>query len=95
MPSYRLSRRAEDDLRSIWRTIAADNPRAADRMFMRIIDRIELAAEHPLSGAPRPEIGSHARIVIEGPYIIIYEPHDEGLVVSAIVHGARDQGNWM
>jgi toxin ParE1/3/4 len=95
MPRVRLTKRAQNDLRTIWRTIAADNERAADKIFTRIMDRIELAAEHPHSGAPRPELGPEARILVEAPYIVIYVPHDGGIVVSAVVHGARDQASWL
>jgi toxin ParE1/3/4 len=95
MHSWRLSRRAEADIRAIWRTIAADNPKAADAVYNRIIDKIELAAEHPRIGAPRPSLGKDVRILVESPYIIVYAPRRNGVFVAAIVHGARDQRNWL
>lgn len=95
MPDWRLSRRAEDDIRSIYRTIAHDNPRAADDVFNRIMDRIEAAAAHPGIGAPRPELGKDARILVESPYIVIYRPDRIGIYVAAVVHGARDPANWL
>jgi toxin ParE1/3/4 len=95
MRKWRLSLRAEEDIRSIWRTIAADNPKAADGVFNRIMDHIERAAEHPGIGAPRPEIGDNVRILVESPYIVIYLPNDSGILVTAIVHGARDRASWV
>lgn len=87
--------RAEEDIRSIWRTIASDNPKAADHVFNSIMDRIELACEHPFIGSARPELGIGVRVLVESPYIIIYEPRENEIYVASIVHGARDQGNWV
>ncbi|WP_352803394.1 type II toxin-antitoxin system RelE/ParE family toxin [Mesorhizobium sp. M0292] len=74
MASYRLTPRASQDLRDIWHTIAADNEKAADRLLMRIFERLELAAQHPKMGSARPELSATARVLVEGRYIIIYEP---------------------
>ncbi|OWV76632.1 plasmid stabilization protein [Rhizobium sp. R339] len=90
-----LSPRAEDDLRDIWRSIAADNERAADALLIRIMEKVELAAEHPHMGSPRPELSPTARILIEGRYIAIYEPMPYGIFVVAVVYGARDVENWL
>lgn len=46
-------------------------------------------------GAPRPELSPTARILIEGNYIIIYEPMPYGIFVVSVVHGARDMANWL
>lgn len=66
MASYRLTPRASQDLRDIWRTIAADSEKAADRLLMRLFDMLNLAAEHPEMGAARPELSPTARILVEG-----------------------------
>ncbi len=90
-----FSPRAEEDLRDIWRSIAPDNPRAADALLIRIFEKAELAAEHPHMGAARPEISATARILIEGRYIIIYDPMPDGIFVVAVVYGSRDVENWL
>ncbi|PZP41125.1 MAG: type II toxin-antitoxin system RelE/ParE family toxin [Agrobacterium fabrum] len=90
-----FSPRAEEDLRKIWRSIAPDNERAADELLRRIVSKIELAAEHSLMGVARSELSRTARILIEGYYIIIYEPMTYGIFVVAIVHGARNVDNWL
>ena len=90
-----FSPRAEADLRDIWRTIATDNEPAADALLLRILNRAELAATHPHMGAARPELSATARILIEGRYIVIYEPKDFGVFVVAIVYGARDADTWL
>lgn len=33
--------------------------------------------------------------LIEGNYIIIYEPEPEGILAVAVVHGARDPARWL
>lgn len=95
MASYRLTPRALGDLQEIWRTIAADNEVAADRLLIRIFDRLELASGQPKMGAARPELSDTARILVEGNYVIIYEPQAEALLVVAVVHGMRDPRHWL
>jgi toxin ParE1/3/4 len=36
-----------------------------------------------------------ARILIEGRYVVIYEPMPYGVLAVAIVHGMRDPDNWL
>lgn len=95
MGRYRLTPRAEEDLRDIWRRIAPENEAAADALLLRIFDRLELAAEQPQMGVARPELSGTARILIEGNYIVIYEPAPYGILAIAVVHGMRDPANWL
>lgn len=95
MAKYIFSPRAEEDLRDIWRSIAPDNERAADSLLRRILDKAELAAGQPLMGAPRPELSATARILIEGRYVVIYEPMTYGIFVVAVVYGPRDVDSWL
>ncbi|MBZ9722598.1 type II toxin-antitoxin system RelE/ParE family toxin [Mesorhizobium sp. CO1-1-11] len=92
---YRLTPRASQDLRDIWHTIAIENEKAADKLLMRIFDKMELAAGHPKMGSARPELSATARVLIEGRYIVIYEPQPDGVLVVAIVHGMRDPEHWL
>jgi toxin ParE1/3/4 len=87
--------RAEQDLRIIWRYIASDNIAAADALLMRIFDRLELAAGQPFMGAPRPELSPTARTLLEGNYVVVYEPMRDGILVVTVVHGARDPNDWL
>jgi toxin ParE1/3/4 len=57
--------------------------------------KVELAADNPLMGAARPELSSTARILVEGRYIVIYDPRPEGVLVVAVVHGMRDPASWL
>jgi toxin ParE1/3/4 len=90
-----FSPRAEQDIRNIWRSIAPDNEKAADSLLFRILDKAELAASQPHMGSPRPEFSATARLLVEGRYLIIYEPMTYGIFVVTVVHGARDAENWL
>jgi toxin ParE1/3/4 len=61
---YRLSRQADDGLIKIWRAIYPDNPLAADALYLRVLQRIKLASEHPAIGSPHPEFGKDARMLV-------------------------------
>lgn len=95
MGRYRLTPRAEQDLREIWRGIATESEGAADRLIMRVFDRLDLAASQPQMGRARPELSGTARTLVEGRYVIIYEPIQDGLLVVAVVHGMRDPESWL
>ena len=93
------TRRAEDELRAIWRYIAEenDNEPAADRILLAISEKIELLRDHPRLGPRRPDIAGGARLLIEGHFLILYETHpdiDDGPVeaveIVSIVDGRRD-----
>jgi len=92
---YRFSPRAEQDIRDIWRNIAIDNVPAADALLRRMLDRADLAATQPDMGVARSELSPTARILIEGNYILIYEPMPYGILIVAIVHGGRNPDSWL
>lgn len=95
MAEYRLTPRAEQDLRALWHSIARDNPSAADALLIRLLDRLDLAASQPLMGIARPELSATARLLVEGSYIVIYEPATYGVLAVAIVHGMREPQSWL
>jgi toxin ParE1/3/4 len=84
---------ALDDLSGIRAWIAKDNPRAADDLIKRIFDKVEnlRASELTYMGRPGLDAGTHE--LIESPYIIVYEVHEDrgDIVVLSIVHGARER----
>jgi toxin ParE1/3/4 len=87
-----ISRRAEEELREIWRHIATENPAAADRLLLRIDDKLQLLRDFPGIGTLRDDIRPGLRMLVEGNYLLLYE-HDvaNGTVelISAI-DGRRD-----
>jgi toxin ParE1/3/4 len=70
-----VSRRAETDLRQIWRYIAAENPAAADRLLLRIDEKMQLLRDFPEIGRLRDDIRPGLRMLVEGNYLLLYE-HD-------------------
>jgi toxin ParE1/3/4 len=49
-------------------------------------------ARYPVSGAPRPKLGSHVRVSAVSPYVVIYEhiEDDDVVMIMRIVHGRRN-----
>ena len=93
--SYSLRPRAEDDIAEIALYIAADNPRAAQRWVDSIHERCRRIGDMPGIGAPRPEVAPGLRILPVGSYLILYVEVDGDADVLRVVHGARDQANWL
>lgn len=82
IPVYR-TQAAERDLEDIWLAIATNNPVAADRMIRAIAARIERLSHFPRLGTRRTDIAPSARMLVEGPYLILFEVQpdtDEGTV---------------
>jgi toxin ParE1/3/4 len=91
---------ARADLIDIYIYIGLDNSSAAERIFDAIEAKAELLVAYPRMGVRRPYIRPSTRILIEGPYLILYETHpdsDEGLInkveIVRIVDGRRNLTN--
>ncbi len=95
MGKTRLTPRAQADLNDIWTEIATQSVSAADRLVSRVLAKAQASAEFPHMGAPRPDLSPKARILISDPYILIYEPQPDGVLVVSIVHGRRDPAHWL
>ena len=67
------SLQAREDLLNIYVTIGRDNADAAERLYSAIEAKADLLVKHPRIGVRRPEIRPTARILIEDPYLILYE----------------------
>ena len=93
---------AREDLIEIYTYIGLDNPTAAERVFNAIRAKVQSLAKNPRLGVRRPDVRSSTRILIEGPYLILYETHpdsDEGRLDSVevvrIIDGRRDLKNLL
>jgi toxin ParE1/3/4 len=71
-----------------------------ERIFIAVRAKVELLAAYPRLGVRRPEIRPPARMLVEGPYLILYETHpdsDDGgideLEIVRIVDGRRNLKN--
>jgi toxin ParE1/3/4 len=92
-----VSPRAESELEDIWLAIAVDSPQAATRVTRDLGKRICRLADYPRLGPRRLDISPVVRVLVEGPYLIIYEHHpntDEGAVefvdIVSVIDGRRD-----
>jgi toxin ParE1/3/4 len=84
---------ALDDLQRIFAQIAQDNPTAGQDLIRRIFDKAERLGIPELKHMGRPGLDPGTRELIEYPYIIVYEVHEdrEEIVVLYVVHGAQDR----
>ena len=92
MTKVRHTLRSRADLKRIWRYIAKDSPRAADRLLEQIATKIEILKEFPEAGIRRDDIRLGARMLVQGNYLVLYEhsrSRDEVWIV-AVVEGMRN-----
>jgi toxin ParE1/3/4 len=85
----RRSAIAEQDLLSIWEYIADDNPAAADRMLLRFEKRFKSLLKFPYSGESQERFRPGLRSIVEGSYVIFFEPRPNEILIYRVLHGAR------
>ncbi|MCF4129274.1 type II toxin-antitoxin system RelE/ParE family toxin [Methylobacterium sp. SyP6R] len=77
--------------------IGIHNPDAAERLYDRLEQRAETLRQHPKMGPRRPDIRPTARVLVEPPYLILYEitpdtdddPVD-AIQIVAVLDGRKD-----
>ncbi|MBI1867755.1 MAG: type II toxin-antitoxin system RelE/ParE family toxin [Methylocystis sp.] len=91
------SRRAREDLLDIYVVIGLDNSVAAERIYDRLERRAKSLVDQPRLGPRRNDIRPAARMLVEGPYLILYETSPdtdvgpvESIEIVRIVDGRRD-----
>ena len=96
-PAVLWTPQAREDFLDIYLTIGLDNPGAAERFYSAIAARTKRLASLPRIGPRRPEIRPQVRVLVERPYLILYETHpdtDDGPITEVeivrILHGRRD-----
>jgi len=59
-----------------------------DADFDKLYERL---SDHPKSGVRRPALGTHIRICVLSPYVVIYEhiEADDTVMIMRIAHGHR------
>jgi toxin ParE1/3/4 len=90
MPRLTRTFRAEEDLIEIWRYIANENVRAADKLVDRIEQTCRRLARNPRLGPARPDLAPELRFFVVGSYLILYRAIRDGVEIVRVVHGARD-----
>lgn len=89
--------KARADVKAIYVDIGKEQPTAAERYFERFRYKTELLKEHPRLGERHPEIFRSARMLVEAPYVILYETKpdtDDGDIntveIVRVIDGRRD-----
>ena len=92
MATVYVTRRAEEELREIWRYIAAENMDAADKLLLRIDQRLDLLRDFPMIGTHRDDIRPGFRMLVEGPYLLLYayDAANDDVELISVVDGRRD-----
>ena len=90
MLALRWTEQAIGHLGAIAEYISLSSPIYADGMIERLVARLQLACEHPLSGRHVAEYADPAvRELIEPPYRLIYRVRADSIDVLAIVHSRQ------
>lgn len=81
---------AIDDLRQLHAFIARDNPAAARKMALTIVEAIEsLLPGNPHIGRPGRVSGTRELVIPQTPYIVPYRVKASTIQVLRVYHGAR------
>ena len=86
-----LSESAEGDLAEIWFSIATGSIDTADQLMDSLQAVMRKLAEQPLMGRARPDLAPDIRSFVHGKFVIFYKAMAQGVGVSRVIHGARDQ----
>jgi len=87
----RITRRADADVRAICRYIAQDNPDAADKLDARLHEEMWKLVRTPGIGHRRADVtNARYRFWVVGKYVIAYRVEKATVVISRVIHGARD-----
>ena len=81
---------AIQDLSALRNHIAEDNPAAARRVALRIVEVVEQQLlDNPHSGRPGRVPGTRELVILRTPYIVPYRVHRHALEILRVYHGAR------
>ena len=80
---------AELDLLGIWEYIAQDNPAAADRTLQRLDERLKSLLKFPFAGESQERFRHGLRSIVEGSYVVFYEPRPDEILIYRVLHSAR------
>lgn len=83
---------ALDDLRQLVEYIAEDDPAAARRLGMTVVDKVQTLASQPHLGRRYSSLKEEEiRVLPVPPYRIFYRVEIQRVIVLAVWHGARDE----
>jgi plasmid stabilization system protein ParE len=89
--AFRLASDAAEDIREIWRHIAADNVPVAKRFRLKLLDSCRQLGMNPGMGHTREDLTDQALLFWPvGSYLIIYRAERGSIEIVAVAHGSRD-----
>jgi toxin ParE1/3/4 len=83
------TRRAVDDLSQVRRFIGAQNAEAARAVAARVVEAVQLLAQHPAMGRPGRVAHTRELVVTGTPYILPYRVTAGVLEVLRVLHASR------
>jgi toxin ParE1/3/4 len=90
MVLVRFSERAQQDLQEIDEYLSGHAaPNVADNYMVAFEGHANVLRDFPRSGAPRPKLGKDVRMVVEWPYVMLYRPVGEEVVILRVLDGRR------
>lgn len=91
MSRYRVSRKAQDDLRDIGRHTQRQWGRDQRRRYLSGIDaQFGLLADNPDLAPDRPEFSPPVRFFPYRQHVIVYLPETDGILVVRVLHRRMD-----
>lgn len=96
MPAYSLTKPAENDLFSIWRYVADDNPQATDMVLDLIDAQCRLLASNPKIGRSRDDLATGllslpvSKASWRSQYLLFYRQQKDGIEVIRILEGHQN-----
>lgn len=94
MKRYLITPQADADIEAIWQYIAQDNPRAADRVELKLHQAMQLLSEFPRMGHTRADVDdSRYRFWSVYDYLIVYQHNRTPIEVIRVINGRRDIPN--
>ena len=87
----RWLKQAEHELDEIWRFVAEDSPQNASAIIVRLVKAARDLGDDPRIGHVVPEFNQiEIREYAVWPFRLVYRVDESGIVILAIVHGARE-----
>ncbi|MEH1821103.1 MAG: type II toxin-antitoxin system RelE/ParE family toxin [Nostoc sp.] len=90
MSRFRISTQAARDIEDIWKYLAPNNLKAADKLFDTLRESFPKLAKFPQMVRLRDELAPFVRSFPVKNYLIFYRPIDEGIEIVRILHGSQN-----
>jgi toxin ParE1/3/4 len=92
MPTYHKTRRADEDLKEIYRYTRRMWGRAqAVRYIHGLEQRFRVLADNPLAGIAREDLQPPGlRSFVHGSHVVFYQQQPYGVLIVRVLHGQQD-----